>query len=268
MATSDACKQQITKAINKIELATKRANDLLTKLSDGSITNVEKQELNDIGSKLENFKDTIERYDEKFGDHVIAENITKQEYDDYMSSKNDPLEIANEAGYLAKLITKRLNNPPSGKATEQEQKSVTEIAPTTQIQQTILQHVEEIKLPNFYGDRCEWKTFRDLCKTVIQKSDYPPIQRWVKLTNYVKGNAAKLIQGLQVTDNIYEEAITLLEDYYGDDDVTAKELLKQWHALRPAKSIAQVQELLFSANRLVRQFQSIGIDTNQHNYIH
>jgi hypothetical protein len=101
-----------------------------------------------------------------------------------------------------------------------------------------------------------------LCKAIIEQDRYPPIQRWVKLVNHVKGEAAQHIQGLQITDDSYNEAMKILESFYGNEDEIELELLRQWNALKPAHNIEQVRQLLIQVNRLNRQFASISVETN------
>jgi hypothetical protein len=262
MATTNL-KRQITRVSNLLRLLLPNLKQGYEKIKLGTIEGNDLTDLKENIYKATAHVNSIRKYVNEWVDLIQADEDELQDYEKYMEDKSRPDDLAEDTSILLDQYNQ---------AIEAHEKLVIKTSPQTQsppptetpapVPQTIIQNVEELKLPNFYGDRANWKTFKDLCEAVIEQEHYPPIQRWIKLVNHVKGEAAQHIQGLQITNDSYSQAMKILESFYGNESEIELELLRQWNGLKPAQNIEQVRQLLIQVNRLNRQFASINVETN------
>jgi hypothetical protein len=238
-------------ATTNIQRQITRVSNLLRPLLAGLKQKYEKIKLGTIDSdELTDFKDglydmsshvsTIDEYITKWTELIEVEDgdTLSEAYEKYMNEKSRPDDLAADASiFLKKCEHAILAYERQAIKTLPQTQSQPLIETPAQVQQTIVQNVEEIKLPNFYGNHPEWKTFGDLCEAIIEKGNYTQVQKWLKLTNHLKGKAAKIVEGLEVTDNSYREAMDLLNRRYDNNEIISDDLLEQWSALKPAKSV-------------------------------
>lgn len=110
---------------------------------------------------------------------------------------------------------------------EAEKMSKKEYDPTAQQTKTQTQQVSipqpasfvpnivQLGLPSFYGHYESWFSFWDVYKAMIHnRNDYPDSLKLLYLKSICKGDAAKIIDNLQSTDENYEIAIKLLRERY------------------------------------------------------
>nr|XP_012234664.1 PREDICTED: uncharacterized protein LOC105679309 [Linepithema humile] len=73
----------------------------------------------------------------------------------------------------------------------------------------------EIKLPEFNGDYTKWLFFKNSFETTIhEEEELTPIQKHQYLVGVLRGEALKVIQGYQISNENYAEAWKLLKDTY------------------------------------------------------
>ena len=74
-----------------------------------------------------------------------------------------------------------------------------------------------LSLPKFKGNPLDWSHFWDIFNNAIHiTKDIPDAQKFVYLTGQLEGEASDLLEGFTTTDANYKEAVTLLQETYGD----------------------------------------------------
>ncbi|XP_055681872.1 uncharacterized protein LOC129789246 [Lutzomyia longipalpis] len=80
----------------------------------------------------------------------------------------------------------------------------------------------ELALPTFSGDYKDWRTFSDTFRSTIHEiSTIPPIQKFQYLRNCLKGDAAYLLNNIEMTEANYQTAWQELEDKYNKKNLIA-----------------------------------------------
>ena len=74
----------------------------------------------------------------------------------------------------------------------------------------------EISIKIFSGDPLEWFTFWDSSSAAVDRdTEMSGIQKMNYLKGYLKGEAARAVSGLPLTDENYQKAVELLKDIFG-----------------------------------------------------
>jgi len=88
--------------------------------------------------------------------------------------------------------------------------------PVLNHQQFASTHLPKLILPTFSGDPLDWITFWDsFYVTIPVNPNLSGIQNFSYLKAQLKGEAARTIAGLPLTEANYTSSIALLEDHYG-----------------------------------------------------
>ena len=62
-----------------------------------------------------------------------------------------------------------------------------------------------LRVPDFHGDKAKWESFRDMYLSVIHHNEeLPNIEKFFYLQSYLKGDAGRALEGIQVSDRMYE----------------------------------------------------------------
>ncbi|KAL7045852.1 hypothetical protein ACKWTF_002361 [Chironomus riparius] len=88
----------------------------------------------------------------------------------------------------------------------------------------------------FSGDDIrEYTSFKSLCKTALDGSEYGLQQKLGYLKTRLKGKALNVIKHLELLDNNYKEAWRLLDIRYGDKSAQTDAELKALQELQPIR---------------------------------
>ena len=72
-----------------------------------------------------------------------------------------------------------------------------------------------MKIPHFNGNISDCPPFHDLFRQLVDANkSLPNVEKLYRLKNIVHGEAGRMIQHLQITDNNYEAAWTILKQRY------------------------------------------------------
>lgn len=75
--------------------------------------------------------------------------------------------------------------------------------------------LQEIKLPEFNGDYTKWLFFKNSFEaTIDQEATLTPMQKHQYLVGMLRGEALKVVQGYQISNENYVDAWKLLKDIY------------------------------------------------------
>lgn len=108
--------------------------------------------------------------------------------------------------------------------------------------------VSSVKLPKliikpFDGNLQQWKTFYDCFVTSVHETHLSNIEKFNYLKGYMVGDAAKIIEGLTLSNENYEKALDMLKETYGDKDKIVSMHMKELVEMEPVVSDEDVAAL-------------------------
>ena len=124
----------------------------------------------------------------------------------------------------------------------------------------------KLNLPTFSGSYTDWMSFIDLFRAAVDSNDQ--LTRSEKL-NYLraclKGDAAKLICSVSITDANYDIAMKLLEDRYANKrSIVQAHLQAIWtQSSMKVESASSLRKLLETTNEHLRSLKELGQPTDQ-----
>ena len=101
----------------------------------------------------------------------------------------------------------------------------------------------ELKIPVFDGNVVDWPAFWSSFSVIHDHSELTPEVKMMHLTNYIKGDAARTIQGLHVSAGNYNSAVKMLKDRYNRSDLIIASHLKSLRSLPMVKASHDVAGL-------------------------
>ncbi|XP_071057555.1 uncharacterized protein [Onthophagus taurus] len=122
----------------------------------------------------------------------------------------------------------------------------------------------QIKLPVFDGSYDQWITFYDLFQKIIHASiSLTKVEKMQYLKTYLKGEASRIIQHLQISDSNYDAAWTLLQKRYQNNRLILSKLLDKILDL-PATTTEngeRIKELHDTTVECLQAISNLGIPT-------
>jgi hypothetical protein len=94
----------------------------------------------------------------------------------------------------------------------------------------------ELKIPVFDGNVVDWPAFWSSFSVIHDHSELTPEVKMMHLTNYIKGDAARTIQGLHVSAGNYDSAVRMLTDRFNRSDLIIASHLKSLRNLPMVKA--------------------------------
>ncbi|XP_039315241.1 uncharacterized protein LOC105202500 [Solenopsis invicta] len=122
-----------------------------------------------------------------------------------------------------------------------------------------------IKLPRFDGKIEEWKCFSDSFRSIIHdKANLSDIEKFQYLISSISGNAAKIIESIEMTSQNYRTAWELLEQRYDDPKSLKKKHIQCLFSIPVvAKESARIlRELIDYTSRHLRVLKVLGLPTD------
>ena len=117
-----------------------------------------------------------------------------------------------------------------------------------------------ISLPQFHGSLGEWMTFRDSFEALINRNEaLSNIERFLYLKSAVKGEAARALKTLPVSDSNYEAAWEVLCKRYQDTDGLIDYYVGALFSIRMIRkdSADELRELIDDFNNHLRSLKSL-----------
>ena len=94
----------------------------------------------------------------------------------------------------------------------------------------------ELKIPDFDGNVVEWPGFWSSFSVIHTHPELTPDVKMMHLTKYVKGDAARTIQGLHISAGNYDSAVKMLTDRFNRTDLIIASHLNSLRHLPIVKS--------------------------------
>ena len=106
-------------------------------------------------------------------------------------------------------------------------------------------NLPKLQLATFNGDILQWQEFYDGFSAAIDKDDsLENIQKFQYLRTQLRGEAAKCIEGLTLTNANYDQALGLLKDRYGQPFKIQDAYMKAlWNLSLPSEDRCTTQDL-------------------------
>ena len=125
----------------------------------------------------------------------------------------------------------------------------------------------KMELPKFNGNPLQWQSFWDQFSSAIHENDsLNSIDKFNYLKGYLTGTASSTISGLELTSNNYSEAVKLLIDRYGNEQVLINahmETLLKIDTVRSMRDIGILRKLYNDVENCVRNLKSLNYDSER-----
>ena len=123
----------------------------------------------------------------------------------------------------------------------------------------------KIELPVFKGDPLQWQGFWDQFNTSIHNNErINDIDRFNFLKRYLGGEALDSITGLTLSSENYKDALDILRDRYGNEQVLISAHMQSLLKIRKIKSIDNIKSLRSLYNHVescVRNLNALNLNT-------
>ncbi|XP_018405645.1 PREDICTED: uncharacterized protein LOC108781997 [Cyphomyrmex costatus] len=121
-----------------------------------------------------------------------------------------------------------------------------------------------IKLPRFDGKIEEWKSFSDSFRSIIHdRSQLSNVEKFQYLISAISGDAAKIIESIQLTGQNYSTAWELLQNRYDDPRSLKKKHIECLFKMPviAKESAKALRELIDYTSRHLRMLRILGLPT-------
>ena len=125
----------------------------------------------------------------------------------------------------------------------------------------------KLEMKKFGGDPMAWPEFYETFKVSVHENyELSDVERFSYLKTYVFGEAASCIQGLPLTPGNYFQAIKLLEDRFGNQQLIVSKHMNALLDLPAVASASHIKELRSVFDKIVvniRALNALGITSEQ-----
>ena len=154
----------------------------------------------------------MERYDQEILDVCEVENIEKEIRDSDAISLNI---VSTQSRIQERLVP---NKPPS--VAEDASTASIVATPIHSFENTVKPKLPKLHLEKFRGDVTTFITFWEGFKSSIDSNEkITPTDKFKYLQSLLEGQAARVIQGLSLTEANYKHALELLEQHFGQKQI-------------------------------------------------
>jgi hypothetical protein len=187
-----------------------------------------------------------------FDEQLIAQTVTDDlseaivEADDYINELNIKIERHRSfAKYLISITKEAHVHQGSNLSTGGAKTKV---------------NLPKLQLPKFDGNYLKWTGFIDAFTSAVDKdSSLENIQKFQYLIAQLIGEAAKTIEGLQLTNANYIEALEILKQRYGQPHKLIASYMKAlWELPKPTHSIDSIRTFYDNLETHIRGLRSLG----------
>ncbi|XP_069360031.1 uncharacterized protein [Maniola hyperantus] len=126
----------------------------------------------------------------------------------------------------------------------------------------------KLSLPEFDGDILQWSTFWDQFSSNIDKRNLTDVDKLLYLKASLKGEAKKIVEGLETTNKNYSIALVTLKNRYGKENHIIDAHYSALYRVKAstAMNVTEVRQTLNEIERHLRVLKSLGEDIN-HNHL-
>ena len=241
-ATRGAHRGQMTKLIS-------RAEGLITQLETPSVSQTYSVLYDSIISKL----NTLKTCDRQIIDNTETDRLEDAivESDDYIT------EFEISIGHLKAALDLSSQQVPAADnfSTHSTSTSDRDVAMSRNVNK-----LPKLQLPLFDGNFLKWGEFNDAFTSAVDNNEHiDNVQKFQYLKAQLRGDAARTIEGLQVTNANYNEALTLLKKRFGQTHILISQYMKAlWELPKPDDSVDSLHEFYDSLESYVRGLHALG----------
>ena len=227
---------------------------MLDKIRKDPFVDDDKLELEAMLLTVKEKMNLIKNLDEEILNHVSTEEID-EEID---NSTQFEIKIVKEIKRTELFLKKKSNDFDTSSTVTA--RSVT--------QNTV--KLPKLSIKKFSGDPIQWQQFYDTFDAVVNKNEsISKVEKFTYLKGYLSGDAEKCLEGLQLTDENFEHALSLLRERYGNPQLIISthmnKLLKlekiYSNGTRAAKELRCLHDKIESH---VRSLLSCGINSDHY----
>ena len=121
----------------------------------------------------------------------------------------------------------------------------------------------KLDLPTFDGKVERWLFFWESFQACVHNSDLPDVQKLTYLRSFLKGEAAKSVEGLALTSSNYDAAVEILSQRYGRPEKLVFLHIQSLLSLKEPNLVA-LQDTLLSH---IRSLESLGVSGEKYGVI-
>ena len=133
---------------------------------------------------------------------------------------------------------------------------------------SILVKLPKLEIKKFSGNPSQWRSFWDSFQAAVGKhSHIEDVEKFNFLKGLLEGKAAMAISGLELSNENYKEAVSLLSDRFGSKQVVITHHMDTLLQIVPVKTGTDVKQLRAIYDKIeinVRGLQSLGIKPDQY----
>ncbi len=241
---------------------TRYINEIIDILQDQGTLNEEKcSQLKNLRARLEQKQAKLESIDNEILSICDVEHIDNE----VRESEVINFKIIEVTSRIERALTTNEAHHERSSTSATETNSTTSETPRNETRSR--SRLPKLDLQKFSGDILKFSGFWDRFETAIDKnSDIPKIEKFNYLKYYLEGSAARMIEGMQITETNYETAKEMIKKRFGQTQnvITAhiEELLK----LKPtaADRPSQLRYLFDKISLHLRGLDSLGASSETH----
>ncbi|XP_054723428.1 uncharacterized protein LOC129233424 [Uloborus diversus] len=119
----------------------------------------------------------------------------------------------------------------------------------------------KLSLPNFSGNIIDWLTFKDLFNATVTKNEsLSDAQKLQYLKTSLKGDAAKIVNSIPISDSNFKIAYNLLDERYSNTREQTFAHIKRFLDLQSIQneSASALSTLVDNVNEIIRSLETLG----------
>ena len=120
-------------------------------------------------------------------------------------------------------------------------------------------NLPKIQLPNYEGNVQQWTEFWDMFKTCVDEQNISKACKFNYLKSVLKGAVAAAISGISICDDNYDDAVALLKERFGREEVIIESLYAKLQSLpKSCSKFTEVRQTYQSIEKVLRQLEAQG----------
>ncbi|MCP3664057.1 MAG: DUF1759 domain-containing protein [Gammaproteobacteria bacterium] len=126
----------------------------------------------------------------------------------------------------------------------------------------------KLELPLFYGDPKTFRAFWDIYESAVHSQNIADVQKFAYLSGQLRGKAREAINGIDITNDNYPQAIDILKRQFGSTRIIIQALFSELDILQKGSNrVSDLRDTLNHIEKVLRQLSSLGEDLNQSSLI-
>ena len=123
----------------------------------------------------------------------------------------------------------------------------------------------QLDLPRFGGEVREWTSFWEQFEAAVHKTNLPDVMKFLYLRTLLHGDAARCIEGLNLTAAHYAHAVTLLEERFGRREMIVVSHVDRLLNMKTSDdSTKALRELLDTSQTHVRCLETLSVTKDEY----